>query len=116
MAVKDGITRCTVSLNEETLEKVDNLAKLQGTNRNAVLNTLISASIDSYLQMWELISNPNGLNTMAGLMKLANAIGDNSTANEINDFTEEIKNMSHEKMKKNKQIADVLSNKKTKKK
>lgn len=94
MAVKDGMTRVTVSFNEETIEKIDMLANMQGTNRSAVINVLVSASLDSYIQMWQMISNPSGL---SDLMKLAQSVGATSTVNEIQGLQSDIEKLSSQK-------------------
>lgn len=63
MAVKQENTRITLTINKDLLEQVDELAKLQGTNRNVVIANLIEMSIDYQTKLWVMMKDPNTLTT-----------------------------------------------------
>lgn len=93
MAVKEENTRITLNISKELNDKVERLAKLQGTNKNAVICNLVEVSINAQLQLWEMMKNPNSLND---LLSLANKFGVSGMSNDLKDIKEAVNNPTDE--------------------
>lgn len=118
MAVKEENTRITLTINKELLEQVDELSKLQGTNRNVVISNLINMSIEYQTKLWKMMKDPNYLTKF---VDFANIMGSPEQAKQFEEFKELLTNPTDEQKEDIKKVdkymdnLEVVKNSKTKK-